>query len=320
MTTTLAVRFVIILALALMPLPAQTLPPVWKWDFPQIQALVNKVRAGRDLTPRQWPNGARVAVALSFDMDAETGFLRSGYYSPQPLSRGQYGPRVGVPRILKLAEKFGVPISFFVPAVTAQLHPETIDAVLSAPQKHEIGIHGWVHERLVDLTPEEERTLTHRAFDFWTRRLGHKPAGIRTPSWDFTDQTLSIIRELGLSYDSSLMGDDRPYEILADGKPTGLVELPVEWILDDYTYYSYDRAASAYHRMGDDQVYEVYKAEFDKAYEEGTLFLLTMHPFVSGHRSRIAQLERLVAYMKSKPGVWFATHQDVAREAAMQLK
>jgi hypothetical protein len=71
--------------------------------------------------------------------------------------------------------------------------------------------------------------------------------------------------------------------------------------------------------MGDNEVYEIYKAEFDKAYEEGTLFLLTMHPFVSGHRSRIAQLERLVVYMKSKPGVWFATHHDVAEVAAKQL-
>jgi hypothetical protein len=139
------------------------------------------------------------------------------------------------------------------------------------------------------------------------------------PSWDFTDATLSITRELGFAYDTSLMGDDRPYEIVADGKPTGLVELPVEWILDDYTYYSYDRPSNAYHRMGDDEVYHIYKAEFDKAYEEGTLFLLTMHPFVTGHRSRIAQLERLIVYMKSKPGVWFATHQDVAAAAARQL-
>lgn len=312
-------RLVVMVVLAVASLPAQTLPPVWKWDFPQIEAMVNKVRAGRDLTPKRWPNGARVAVALSFDMDAETGFLRSANYSPQPLSRGQYGPRVGVPRILALFAKHNVPASFFVPAVTAQLHPETIDAVLKAPQKHEIGVHGWVHERIADLSPEEERTLTRRAFDFWTQRLGHKPAGIRTPSWDFTAETLSIIRELGFSYDTSLMGDDRPYEIVAEGKPIGLVELPVEWILDDYTYYSYDRASTAYHRMGDNEVYEIYKAEFDKAYEEGTLFLLTMHPFVSGHRSRIAQLERLVVYMKSKPGVWFATHQDVARVAAQQL-
>lgn len=290
--------------------------PVWKWDYTEIEKTVNKVRAGRDLTPKAWPGGARVAVALSFDMDAETGFLRSGLLSPQPLSRGEYGPRVGVPRILRLMEKHSVPVTFFIPAVSGQLHAGTVDAILKSTVKHEIGVHGWVHERISDLSPEEERTLTRRAFDYWTRRLGHKPAGIRTPSWDFTSATLAIIRELGFQYDSSLMGDDRPYEIVADGKPTGLVELPVEWILDDFTYYSYDRSSSAYHRMGDQDVYEIYRAEFDKAYEERTLFLLTMHPFVTGHRSRFAALEKLVAYLKSKPGVWFATHEQVAKAVA----
>jgi peptidoglycan-N-acetylglucosamine deacetylase len=319
MICSVAARLLALLSLSGTWLPAQPPPPVWKWDYARIEATVNKVRAGRDLTPKRWPNGARAAVALSFDMDAETGFLRSGQYSPQPLSRGEYGPRVSVPRILKLLDKYSVPATFFIPTVTARLHPETIDAVLNAAQKHEIGVHGWVHERIADLAPQEERTLTHRAYDFWTQRLGHPPAGIRTPSWDFTSDTLAIIRELGFSYDSSLMGDDRPYEINADGNPTGLVEMPVEWILDDFSYYSYDRTANAYHRMGDNEVYEIYKAEFDGAYEEGTLFVLTMHPFVSGHRSRIAQLDRLLAYIKSKPGVWFATHQDVAQVAAKQL-
>ncbi len=295
-------------------------PPVWQWEFPQIAATVNKVRAGRDLTPPSWPNGSRVAVALSFDMDSETGFLRSGQHSAQPLSRGEYGPRAGMPRILRLLEKHGVPASFFIPAVSAQLHPEAVAGILKSPLRHEIGVHGWVHERLTELSPEEERRLTRRAFDYWTERLGRKPAGIRTPSWDFTSETLAILRELGFLYDSSLMGDDRPYEILAEGKPTGLIELPVEWILDDYTYYSYDRSSSAYHRMSDQAVLEIYRAEFDMAHEEGTMFLLTMHPFVTGHRSRLAALERLIVHMKSKPGVWFATHEQVARAAAAQLR
>jgi len=312
-------RLLCVLSLCAGALAAQQLPPVWKWDLPRIQETVNQVRAGRDLTPKPWPNNSKVAVALSFDMDAETGFLRSAQFSPQPLSRGEYGPRVGVPRILTLAEKYKVPLTFFIPAVSAQLHPDAVDAILKSPLKHEIGVHGWVHERLTDLRSDEERELTRRAFDFWTKRLGHKPAGIRTPSWDFTATTLSLIRELGFFYDSSLMGDDRPYEIVAEGKPIGLVELPVEWILDDFTYYSYDRPSSAYHRMGDNDVLEIYKAEFDKAYEEGTMFLLTMHPFVSGHRSRIAAFEKLIVHMKSKPGVWFATHEQVARAAAKKL-
>jgi peptidoglycan-N-acetylglucosamine deacetylase len=300
-------------------LDAQSNPPVWKWDLPRIDETVNRVRAGRDLTPKQWPNGARVAVALSFDMDSETVSLRSNIFSAQPLSRGQYGPRVGVPRILLLAEKNDIPLTFFIPAVSGHLHPEAVDAILKARPKHEIGIHGWIHENITTLSPEDERVLTRQAFDWWTRRLGHKPVGIRTPSWDFSSETLTIIRELGLFYDSSLMGDDRPYEILAGGKPTGLVELPVEWILDDYGYYGFEPQSNVFHRMGDSDVYEIYRAEFDKAYEEGTLFLLTMHPFVSGHRSRMAVLERLVAYMKTKPRVWFATEEQVARAAAAQL-
>jgi len=300
-------------------LAAQTSSTVWEWNILQIQSVVGKVRAGRDLTPKPWPHGARVAVALSFDFDAESGFLVSGNDSAQPLSRGEYGPRVGVPRILEMAEKYKVPLTFFIPAVDGQLHPDAIDAILKSPLKHEIGIHGWVHEPISQLKPGQERELTTRAFEWWTQRLGHKPAGIRTPSWDFTGDTLAIIRDLGFAYDSSLMADDRPYEIVAEGKPTGLVELPVEWILDDYAYYSYDRRSDAYNRVGDSDVYEIYKGEFDEAYEEGTMFLLTMHPFVTGHRSRLAALDRLVAYMQSKPGVWFGTLQQVAAVAKGQL-
>jgi len=294
--------------------------PAWQWQLPEIRDLVNKVRAGRDLTPKRWPNNGRVAVALSFDFDTETLFLRSGQLSPQPLSRGEYGARAAMPRILQLLEKQKISASFFIPVVSAELHAAEVDAIMKSPLKHEIGVHGWVHEVLSSLNGAEERDLTRRAFDFWTQRLGQKPIGIRCPSWDFTKETLPLIQEMGFLYDSSLMGDDRPYEIVAEGKPTGIVELPVEWILDDFAYYSYDRPTSAYYRVGDNDVYEVYKAEFDKAYEEGTMFLLTMHPQITGHRSRIAVLEKLIAYMKTKPGVWFATHEQVAKAAAVELK
>jgi len=292
----------------------------WTWDLPQIQSVVDKIRAGRDLTPDEWPNHSRVAVALSFDMDAETGFLTFGDRSPQALSRGQYGPRVGVPRILRLLERHNIPATFFVPAISGQLHPEAVDAISNATPKHEIGVHGWLHERITELNPEEERDLTCRAFEWWTRRLGRKPRGVRTTSWDFTAETLSIIRDLGFLYDSSLMGDDRPYEIVAGGVPSGLVELPVEWILDDYTYYSLDWHSHAYHRMSDSGVCEIYRGEFDAAYAERTLFLLTMHPFITGHRSRLAALERLVEHIASKPGVWFATLEQVAEAAAPQIR
>jgi peptidoglycan/xylan/chitin deacetylase (PgdA/CDA1 family) len=302
--------------LLISPLLAQTRPPIWEWDIPQIQAAVNKIRAGRDLTPKTWPNGAHVAVALSFDMDCESNFLSSG----QGLSRAEYAARVGIPRILRMLERQQVQATFFIPAVDGLLHPEAVDAILNSPLKHEIGIHGWIHESIVDLKPGEEEKLTQRAFEWWTKRLGHKPQGIRTPSWDFTNKTCAIIRRLGLDYDSSLMADDRPYEILAEGEPTGLVELPVKWILDDWTYYSFDLRARTYHRMGDEEVYDIYKAEFDQAYEEGSLFLLTLHPLISGYGSRLVMVERLLTYIRSKPDVWFAALDQVAMVAREQLK
>jgi peptidoglycan/xylan/chitin deacetylase (PgdA/CDA1 family) len=138
---------------------------------------------------------------------------------------------------------------------------------------------------------------------------------MRAPSWDFSRQTLRILVELGLLYDSSLMADDEPYELLEEGQETGLVELPVEWIRDDAVYFNMHRFSALRPYTPPGGVLEIWKAEFDLAYKEGGLFLLTMHPHIIGHRSRMAMLEELVQYIRSFQGVWFATHEQVARFA-----
>ncbi len=286
--------------------------PPWTLTEDQIRTIVGRVRAGRDLTPKSWPNGARVAVGLSFDLDNETGTLRDGLTSPALLSQGEYGSRAGLPRVLSLLERHGIAASFFVPAVTAMLHPESMKAIAKSG-RHEVGLHGWIHERNSQLDESTERDLLTRAARMLEASTGKRPAGMRTPSWDYSPSTLTIARELGLMYDSSLMADDHPYEIVADGQPTGLVELPVEWILDDFPYFWMDRTSTVRPTMTPDEVFAIWKGEFDGAYEERGLFILTMHPHVIGHRGRIAMLDRLIAYMKSKPGVWFATHEDIAK-------
>jgi peptidoglycan/xylan/chitin deacetylase (PgdA/CDA1 family) len=143
---------------------------------------------------------------------------------------------------------------------------------------------------------------------------GTRPVGYRAPSWDFSPNTLNIIRDLGFLYDSSLMSDDRPYELLAAGQPTGIVELPVEWIQDDAPLF--DPRGTRYESPRD--ILQVWKDEFDVAYEEGTMFLLTTHPHVIGHRSRVVILEELIDYIRTKPGVWFATHGQVAEYVRQQ--
>jgi peptidoglycan/xylan/chitin deacetylase (PgdA/CDA1 family) len=286
--------------------------PPWTLSEEEIRAVVGRVRAGRDLTPAGWPGGARVAVGLSFDLDNETGSLRDGRTSPSLLSQGEYGSRAGLPRVLALLGRHRIPATFFVPAVSALLYPDSIRAIVR-PGVHEIGLHGWIHERNSQLDERTERELMKRALDTLERAAGRRPVGMRTPSWDYSPYTIRLAAELGLLYDSSLMADDRPYEVLADGRPTGIVELPVEWILDDYPYFWMDRFSTIRPTMTPDDVLSIWKAEFDGAYEEGTLFILTLHPHVIGHRGRMAMLERLVAHMRGRPGVWFATHEAIAR-------
>ena len=228
------------------------------------------------------------------------------------MAQGEYGARAGLPRILRLLDRFNIPATFFVPAISAKLHRQSMKDILSK-RRHEVGVHGWIHERNSLLEEADERELMRRSIEALTEITGKKPVGMRTPSWDFSPATMKLAREFGLMYDSSLMADDRPYEVLIDGKATGVVELPVEWIMDDFPYFGMDRQTALRPYTTPDEVFTIWRAEFDKAYEEGTMFILTMHPHVIGHRSRIAMLERLVRYMRSKRGVWFATHENIAR-------
>lgn len=283
----------------------------WDWDIKKVKTFVEQVRAGKDLTPQSWPGEAKVAVAFSFDFDAETNALRDRNISPGIFSQGEYAARVSMHRILALLDQYKIPASFFVPAVTVLLHPEEIKAIVGK-EIHEVGMHGWIHERNSMLSEEEERRLMRNSYETLKVATGKAPTGIRTPSWDFSRSTLKLIRELGLVYDSSLMADDRPYELIEDGKPTGVVELPVEWLLDDYPYFGFSRYSSVRPHIKPKDVFEIWASEFAKAYEEGTLFVLTMHPKYIGHRSRIAMLEELIKHIEKHTGVWFATHEDIA--------
>jgi peptidoglycan/xylan/chitin deacetylase (PgdA/CDA1 family) len=265
------------------------------------------VRAGKDLNPKTWPNGAKVAVLLSFDVDNETVAWWDGEPTISDLSRGEYGSRVALRRVVNLLEKYDVPASFFIPALSLHLAPQMASEIKRLP-RHEFAVHGWIHERNTRVPADKEREMVVNSIDKLTELTGEKPVGYRAPSWNFSSATPQIIKDMGFLYESSMMSDDRPYELVINGEPSGIVELPVEWILDDAPLLNPKGNSYANPR----QLLEVLKDEFDVAYEEGTMFLMTMHPHISGHRSRIVALEELIKYMKSKEGVWFATHKEAA--------
>jgi peptidoglycan/xylan/chitin deacetylase (PgdA/CDA1 family) len=288
--------------------------PGTKLGLDQLKEQFFRVSAGRRMKPTSWPNGARMAVALSFDVDNATHSLARGLLGANELSVGEYGAIDGLPRILRLLDKYGVPASFFIPAVSDLLHPQMVRDIL-ANGRHEVGIHGWIHEDLPALNNEaEERRLLHEAVESLTKSMGKRPVGYRAPSWAFSRYTMQQVKDAGFLYDSSLMASDDAYEILLAGKPSGVVELPIGWILDDYPHLAVPGGALPSPEL----VVQVFQSEFDAAYDEGGLYVLTMHPHITGHRSRAAALDQLIAHMRSRPGVWFATHEEIARYVRAQ--
>ena len=293
--------------------PRPGVKPGWEWSDDSVRRVVNAVRAGRSLQPKAWPGGAKVAVLFSLDVDNETIPLRYGEPTIGALSQGEYGARVAMPRLVRLFETHGIPVSYFIPAVSAMLNPAQIDLIRRSG-KNELAVHGYIHELNSSLAYDVEKALLVKAVDHLTTVWGSRPVGYRAPSWNFSPNTLRILGEMGFTYESSMMADDAPYELVADGRPTGIVEIPVEWILDDAPLFNPQGNAYASPR----EVAQVWMDEFDVAWREGTMFVLTLHPHVSGHRSRVVALELLIAHMKKKGGVWFATHRQAAEYVKAQ--
>ena len=271
----------------------------WQWSDERILDSVRRIRAGRDLQPSTWPDGARVAVLLSFDVDNESYYLRDGRPTIGTLSQAEYGARVGLPRILERLDRHQIPASFFIPAVTLLIQPSLAQSIQRSG-RHEIGVHGWIHEVAAQLSVDDERALLKRTVDLVTEIVGERPVGHRAPDLDPSVNTIDLLLEMDFLYDASLMADDRPYEILSRGEPTGLVELPVDWVLADDALFI-DPVNNPY--SSPQLVLQTFIDEFDQAHEEGTIFSLTMHPDVIGHRSRITILETLIRHMVSKGDV-----------------
>jgi peptidoglycan/xylan/chitin deacetylase (PgdA/CDA1 family) len=285
----------------------------WQWPDETWQRIVGQVRAGRALAPAAWPGGARFAVGISFDSDHETGDLREGGKSISRQSWGQYGARRGIARIMDILARTDTPASFYVPAVVALLHPD--EQRRAVTEGHEVGIHGWIHELNSELARDVEYDLMARSAETLERITGTRPVGLRTPSWDYSPHTLQILLDLGLFYDSSLMADDDCYELVMHGAPTGLVELPVQWVRDDAVYFGMNRFAGLRPYTSPREVLDIFLRELDGAEAEGGIFQLTMHPHIIGQRSRIWILEEVIRAAKAKGG-WFGTHEQIARYAA----
>lgn len=275
-------------------------------------------QAGAERSPHDfsWPAGCRAAAAFTFDVDAESAILADRPEAADRLSvmsHQAYGPRVGVPRLLRVLARHGVHATFFVPGYTAELHPDAVLAIRDAG--HEIGHHGYLHEPPYRATAEEEERYLLRGLEALERVAGVRPTGYRAPWWEATYRTPGLLVRHGFRYDSSLMDADRPYRLAVGpepGAPT-LIEIPIQWALDDWEQYAFLPGLTGSGVIETPaKALELWAAELDALVAESGCFVLTMHPFLSGRASRAEALDRLIAHARRIDGLWIATLDEIA--------
>ena len=272
-------------------------------------------------------------VCLTFDFDAVSLWVSTfRQTSATPVSRGEYGANVGLPRVLALLRNKGIKATFFVPAHTAASFPRQSERIMA--EGHEIAAHGFCHESPIGVEPAEEARLLDQSILKLQSVFGSdfRPVGYRSPAWDLSSSSVAILSERGFLYDSSMMADDfTPYiarvgdrvdeNLFVPGSPSSVIEMPVAWELDDFPYFAFTNRPLFGGMHSVDHVHNCWKAEFDYCHRNvpGGIFTLTMHPQVIGRGPRIEMLSRLIDHMQSQEGVVFCTLQEEARRRSETL-
>ena len=260
-----------------------------------------------------WPPGIRCAAALSFDVDGESGILAiSPKYAERlsALAWARYGPKVGVPRILDMLQHKEVKATFFVPGYTAEQYPALIKRIYD--EGHEIGVHGYLHEKPSDLSDVEEEAALVKTCQILKEITAEKPIGYRSPWWDMKQRTPELLARYGMHYDSSLMDDDAPYTLSTERGD--LVELPLHWTNDDWEQFAFtvDPPTGGGVIETCEKAFQLWREEFEGLYHYGRSFILTMHPEIIGRPARLLMLGRLIDHIQSFEGVWLTTCGAIA--------
>jgi peptidoglycan/xylan/chitin deacetylase (PgdA/CDA1 family) len=257
-----------------------------------------------------WPAPYRAAAIVTIDVDGESPMAWHNRGRDvallAELEQRRFGPRVGVWRLLDLLDEFGAKASFFVPGMIAEAYPFVMPGI--AARGHEIGLHGWHHEKVDELDRAQNAAVLDRCIALFEAQLGRRPEGYRSPSWEITPEFHALLRERGFRFDASLQGFDHPYGY------GGVTEIPGTWLVEDTIYFRFtggprDRT----HPANPDAVLASWIEEFEGMREFGGLFTLTIHPWVSGRAQRIRLLRRLFAHMRAASDVWWTTAGEIAR-------
>ncbi len=267
--------------------------------------------------PIPWPNGARCACAITFDMDADSlihiSRPKDGFDRLYPITMGRYGPNVAVPRILDTYRRLGLKQSFFIPGWCMERYPDAVEAILKGG--HEIGHHGYLHEDPTEHSGPEQAYWFDRALDVHERMTGQTPRGYRAPVYNVNQGVIDLLIARGFRYDSSLMADDIPYVMkTAAGE---LYEMPVHWGSDDWPPFAhYAEIGYMMPVKSPTKGLEASFEEFEAQYKAGGFWVGIWHPFLTGRLARWRVVERWLEDVLATRNVWFAPLEEIQAHIA----
>jgi peptidoglycan/xylan/chitin deacetylase (PgdA/CDA1 family) len=264
---------------------------------------------------------------MTFDFDGISGFIARGQTSASWISRGEFGVRVGAPRVLALLATYGIKSTWFVPGHTIETFPDACEKVLAAG--HEIAHHGWTHRSPANLSRAEEESELLRGNEAIRKLTGRPARGYRSPGWELSGDSVELLLKHGFIYDSSMMGGDcTPYyarrgdaieleQPARFGERTRLVEMPIHWSTDDSPHFEFMRTQTTVRQglMNASVVLDNWVKDFlymKESMEWGVL-TYTCHPFVIGRGHRMMMLERLIRACADN-GASFMTMEGAAAE------
>ena len=284
-----------------------------------------------------------ILVAYGVDIDAVAGWLGSygGEDSPDDISRGLFAGEVGIPRLLKLFDKYNLKTTWFAPGHSIETFPEQVRMIVEAG--HEIGAHGYSHENPIAMTPQQEEDVLLKSIELIEQISGKRPTGYVAPWWEFSNVTNELLLKHGLKYDHSLMHNDfHPYYVrvgdswtrinyslpakqwmkpLVRGQETDLIEIPANWYLDDLPPMMFiKKSPNSFGFVNPRDIEQMWRDQFDWVYRENdyAVFGMTIHPDVSGRPQVLLAHERLIEHINSHDGIKWVTFDEIADDFAQR--
>jgi allantoinase len=266
---------------------------------------------------RMWPGGKRVAVYLNAQFEVwspgkaptysvQTTSVKKGLTDYGGISWSQYGGKVGVWRVLKVVNQFGLKSTFVANAMCADLFPDALAEIVRSG--HDIAGHGiWQNESLPEMAQDEQRHNIRTSLDKIEQATGKRPLGWKSTTTAWTPESIAFLAQEGVLWFSDMKDTDLPRRIRTEHGP--IIAIPPSEFTDNRTLHGSPR-----------DYFDVYKGAFDYLYKHEPMSLLNLavHCHSGGRPLMMAVIAELLEYFSQFPDVWFTTHGEIAQWAMSQ--